>query len=68
MRTLGRIDEYICILKIFVKLLPGAKKDGFDCSRARAYGVQNEVELCSLCPRGVSEVVQLSFRFVKPCF
>ena len=40
----------------------------FDCPRARAYGVRNEVELCSLCQRGVSEVEQPSFRFIKPCF
>ena len=40
----------------------------FACPRARAYGVRSEVELYSLCQRGVSEVVQPSFRFIKPCF
>ena len=50
------------------ELLPGAKKDGFACPLAIAYGVQSEVELYSLCQRGVSEVVQPSFRFIKPCF
>ena len=40
----------------------------FACPRARHYCVRSELELYSLCQRGVSEVVQPSFRFIKPCF
>ena len=46
----------------------GPQRTVFACSRARAYGVRSEVELYSLCQRGVSEVVQPSFRFIKACF
>ena len=35
----------------------GPKRMVFACPRARAYGVVNEVELYSLCQRGVSEVM-----------
>ena len=60
------IRNYILVSS--AELLPGAKKDGFACPRARAYVVWSEVELYSLYQRGVSEVVQPSFRFIKPCF
>ena len=46
----------------------GPKRMVFACPRSRAYGVRSEVELYSQCQRGVSEVVQPSFRFIKPCF
>ena len=36
------------ILESSAELLPGAKKDGFACPRARAYGVRTEAELYSL--------------------
>ena len=39
----------------------------FACPRARAYGVRSEVGLYNLCQRGVSEVVQRNFRFIKLC-
>ena len=56
------------ILESSAELLPWAEKDCFPCPRARAYGVRSEEELYSLCQRGVSVVVQPSFRFIKPCF
>ena len=65
-----KLDWWIwhCILESSAELLPGAKRMVFACPRARAYGARSEVELCSLCQRGVSEVLQSSFCFIKPCF
>ena len=40
----------------------------FACPRARAYGVRSEVELYSLCQRGVSEVVQAKLSFHQTMF
>ena len=56
------------ILESSTELLPGAKRMVFACPWARAYGVRSEVEMYSLLQRGVSEVVQPCFRFIKPCF
>ena len=67
--TSGRIDEYdIPFWKAPQNSCLGPKRMVFACPRARAYGVRSEMELYSLRQRGVSEVVQPSFRFLKPCF
>ena len=69
MWTSGRIDEYnITFWKAPQNSCLGPKRMVFACPRARGYSVRSEVELYSLCQRGVSEVVQPSFRFIKPCF
>ena len=56
------------ILESSAELFLGLIRMVFACPRARAYGVRSEVELYSLCQRWVSEVLQPSFRFIKPCF
>ena len=66
--TSGWIDEYdITFWKAPKNSCLGPKRMFFACPRARAYGVGSEVELYSLCQRGVSKVVQPSFRFIKAC-
>jgi len=67
--TSGQIDEYdITFWKALQNSCLGPKRMVFAFPRARAYNVRIEVELYSLCQRGVSEVVQPSFCFLKPCF
>ena len=66
--TSGRIDKYgITFWKAPQNSCLGPQRMVFVCPRARAYGVRDEAELFSLCQRGVSEDVQPSFRFIKPC-
>ena len=67
--TLGQIDDYgITFWKAPQNSCLGPKKMVFARPRDRDYGVRSKVELYSLCQRGVSEVVQQSFRFIKPYF
>ena len=65
-----RLDWWLLhyILESSAELLLGAKKDGFCLSTRQRLCVRSEVELYSLCQTGESEVVQPSFRFIKPCF